>query len=432
MEREHAGGRGARGVSPLKRFFWFCSGADLSVLEAPECAGEQNKYAGIGATVFVTAALAALSGGYALFTIFKSYASALPLGLLWGVLIFNFDRNIIMGMRKGRQGIRGAWAVAVLRFLAALIISLVITAPLEVKLFEESIAQELAAEGEAAAGAEPPGVARLTAEITKYEEQNKSLRDELAMKSAEERRLYAEITAEADGSGGSRQPGWGPRYQDKVRRYEQFQDKLERLRENYDRVIQENTAKITAGEEERSLLVRRNRETAERAETFLQKLSALHRLTGRNQTMALAFWLILVLFVIIETSPVLLKLLSARGPYDAINERREREVILTEERLLADLPARVESAAENGVKLREAVLRLEAKGFGEVAERMDRRRDYAETQEAVAAEVVRLLQRRMLENLREALPSKAPAGVNGSPPPGREVDTLLRLTREAG
>lgn len=432
MEREHQEGHGAHRVNALKRFFWFCSGADLSILEAPACVGDQNRYAGIGATVFVTALLAALSGGYALFTVFRSYAAALPLGLLWGVVVFNFDRNIIMGMSKGRGGLRGELLVAAPRFLAALIISLVITAPLEVKLFEESIADELVREGREAAGAEPADVARLTQEIKKYEEQNQSMRDELTLRGQEVDRLYREIAAEADGTGGSGEIGWGPRYEEKVRHYDEVNKALNGLRDNYEPLIRENAAKITAREDQRKLLIDRNRQTAERADTFLRKLGALHRLTRRDETMAFAFWLILALFIIIETSPVLLKLLSARGPYDTLKERREREVVLSEERLLADLPARVSAAAENGIKLREAVLDLEAKTYGELVARLDRRRDFAEAQEAVAAEIVGRLQRRMLENLREAMPTKRPAGTNGSAPAGREVDMLLRLTGEGG
>ena len=41
----------------LKQFFIICSGSDTDILE--HCSkGEQNKYAGIGATVFFTALMA--------------------------------------------------------------------------------------------------------------------------------------------------------------------------------------------------------------------------------------------------------------------------------------------------------------------------------------------------------------------------------------
>ncbi len=50
----------------ITEFFLFCSGANRTVLR--ECPSEETKYAGIGATIFFTAVLAGLSGGYALYT----------------------------------------------------------------------------------------------------------------------------------------------------------------------------------------------------------------------------------------------------------------------------------------------------------------------------------------------------------------------------
>ena len=70
----------------LKKFFILCSGADHALLET--CApGEQNKYAGIGATVFFTALMAFIASGYALYTVFDNVAIAVGFGFLWGLLI---------------------------------------------------------------------------------------------------------------------------------------------------------------------------------------------------------------------------------------------------------------------------------------------------------------------------------------------------------
>lgn len=67
----------------LKRFFLLCSGADIPLLN--ECShGEQNKYVGIGATVFFTAVMAAIAASYALYTVFDQVLIAVFFGLLWG------------------------------------------------------------------------------------------------------------------------------------------------------------------------------------------------------------------------------------------------------------------------------------------------------------------------------------------------------------
>ena len=75
----------------LKQFFILCSGADTDILN--DCSiGEQNKYAGIGATVFFTAVMATIAASYALYTVFDNLYSSLFFGLIWGLLIFNLDR----------------------------------------------------------------------------------------------------------------------------------------------------------------------------------------------------------------------------------------------------------------------------------------------------------------------------------------------------
>ena len=79
----------------LKRFFLLCSGADLDLLE--NCAnGEQNKYAGIGATVFFTALMATIASAYALFTVFDNIYTAIFFGIVWGLLIFKLPPNIFI------------------------------------------------------------------------------------------------------------------------------------------------------------------------------------------------------------------------------------------------------------------------------------------------------------------------------------------------
>ena len=83
----------------LKRFFILCSGADKNLIAT--CSdGEQNKYAGIGATVFFTAVMAVIASSYALYTVFDNIYTATFFGLVWGLLIFNLDRFIVSTIRK--------------------------------------------------------------------------------------------------------------------------------------------------------------------------------------------------------------------------------------------------------------------------------------------------------------------------------------------
>ncbi len=122
----------------------------MAILRTWDCSTEHNTYAGIGTTIFLTAVLASLSGGYALWTVFQSYPYAITFGLLWGILIFNLDRYIVMSLHKSRGGF-GAFcrqvATASPRLLLALLIASVITVPLELKIFEREIIDQLEENG---------------------------------------------------------------------------------------------------------------------------------------------------------------------------------------------------------------------------------------------------------------------------------------------
>src|SRR5215471_3790760 len=84
------------------RFFWFCAGADHHELEQPACSTDRNRYAGLGAFVFLTAIMAGVSAGYALSFVFHSLVAAPIGGLLWAVMIFSFDRFMVQSIRKSR------------------------------------------------------------------------------------------------------------------------------------------------------------------------------------------------------------------------------------------------------------------------------------------------------------------------------------------
>ena len=119
----------------LKRFFLLCSGVDTDIVNG--CSnGEQNKYAGIGATVFFTAVMAFIAASYALFTVFDNVFIAVAFGLVWGFLIFNLDRFIVSTIKK-RDNFLDEFIQASPRIVLAIIIAIVISKPLEIKIFEK-------------------------------------------------------------------------------------------------------------------------------------------------------------------------------------------------------------------------------------------------------------------------------------------------------
>src|SRR3569833_672700 len=127
----------------VTRFFWFCSGAHIGTLKKYPL--EHNKYFGIVATIFFTALFASLSGGYAMYFVFagnpSAWVFAILFGLIWGTAIFNLDRYIVSSIDKTgttNQQILQASP----RILLAIMIGIVISRPLELKIFDKEIRQK--------------------------------------------------------------------------------------------------------------------------------------------------------------------------------------------------------------------------------------------------------------------------------------------------
>src|SRR6202046_427849 len=131
-------------MKKVTRFFWFCSGAHVGTLKKYPI--EHNKYVGIGATIFFTALFASLSGGYAMYFVFSGSAFAVGFamifGLIWGTAIFNMDRYIVSSINK-EGTINQQILQASPRILLAIMIGIVISRPIELKVFDKEIRQKL-------------------------------------------------------------------------------------------------------------------------------------------------------------------------------------------------------------------------------------------------------------------------------------------------
>lgn len=131
-------------MDKINRFFWFCSGAHINTLKRYPT--EHNKYVGIGATIFFTAVFAALSGGYAMYFVFSGSTAAvffaMVFGMLWGLAIFNMDRYIVSSISKNASTNKQIFQ-ALPRVLLAIMIGIVISRPLELKIFDKEIREKL-------------------------------------------------------------------------------------------------------------------------------------------------------------------------------------------------------------------------------------------------------------------------------------------------
>lgn len=131
-------------MDSVSRFFWFCSGVHADTLK--NFPTEHNKYVGIGATIFFTALFATLSGGYAMYFVFSGDDAAvffaILFGLIWGLAIFNMDRYIVSSISKNAS-VNKQILQATPRILLAIMIGIVISRPLELKIFNKEIREKL-------------------------------------------------------------------------------------------------------------------------------------------------------------------------------------------------------------------------------------------------------------------------------------------------
>lgn len=306
-------------MTRLKNFFLFCSGVDHSILE--KCPTDENKYMGIGATVFFTGVLAFFSSGYALFTVFDSYFFAVIFGLVWGLMIFNLDRYIVMSMKSNGKWWRD-WLVAAPRLALAVLLAVVISKPLELKIFEKEINAELIQmEQEVFKNQEDLVKIRYQPQIETYRSEINRLKNEMAEKAALRDTLAQMALAEADGSGGSKIRNMGPIYRAKKADAEKAQAELEALVATNQPLILEKEIAIAALDSTIVANIANLERTAYGG--MASRIDALSRLGQNSQAIFLASIFIMLLFIAIETAPIFVKLISHRSPYDYVLHEHE-------------------------------------------------------------------------------------------------------------
>ncbi len=134
--------------NPLKEFFWWCSGADRPLLRM--CPGEHSKYMGIGTVIFFTALMAMVSSFFAISYVFGNHTLSVGhdkftvcviFAIFWGLMIFFLDRFITNTMYSDGK-VTISWLElrsALPRILISIFLGIVISAPLELKIFNQEI-----------------------------------------------------------------------------------------------------------------------------------------------------------------------------------------------------------------------------------------------------------------------------------------------------
>lgn len=303
----------------LKRYFLICSGADLDLLS--DCSnGEQNKYVGIGATVFFTAVMAFIAGSYALYTVFDNVYVALSFGIIWGLLIFNLDRFIVSTIRK-KDSIRSELLQATPRIILAIIIAVVISKPLELKIFEKEINQVLLEEkNQMTLDNKEQLTSQFTPEIANLKQEISVLETQIISKETTVNELYVTYITEAEGISGTFKLGKGPVYKEKREKHDEALAALRLLRKENSQKIKEKEAAITMLTRALNDKITNTQPVIDGFDGLMARINALGKLPW------IPSFFIFLLFLAIETSPIIAKTLVDRGVYDMKLEDYENTI----------------------------------------------------------------------------------------------------------
>lgn len=314
-------------MDKLNRFFWFCSGAHIPTLE--KYPTEQNKYTGIGATIFFTGLFAALSGGYAMYFVFKgddlAVVFAIIFGFLWGAAIFNMDRYIVSSINKSASTNKQLLQ-ATPRILLAIMIGMVISRPIELKIFDKEIKERLKV---SYLNGQRSKIDTLNKAFEKKYQvefgrlnQQKATRDSLEKGiKADRQKLNFEIfgnkTNETSGV-----MGYGPYAKRKEVEIKQRETELDSLKANINKAETfVDKRKEFDGLFNERLYTKKQLDSLADLAGFADRNWALGQLKfnidgTKDDNTAIAVTFIGLLFIFFECLPVFVKLMSARGPYD--------------------------------------------------------------------------------------------------------------------
>lgn len=303
----------------LQRFFWMCSGADTDILKSSS-KSEQTKFTGIGATVFFTAVMATIAASYALFTVFDNVYSSVFFGLIWGLLIFNLDRFIVSTIKKNDNKWKEIWQ-ATPRIILAIIIAIVIAKPLELKIFEKEINQVLLEQKNELTLQNKVQIAnQYTPEINSLQNDIVFLKGEISTKEQAVDSLYETYISEAEGRKGTLLLGKGPVYKEKREKHDASFAELKELKET-------NKQKITDKETQIATLIENQKNQEATTQPIIDGFDGLMaRINALNSLPWLPSFFIFLLFLAIETSPILAKLIAPKGAYDYKLQDQENAV----------------------------------------------------------------------------------------------------------
>ncbi|RYY96941.1 MAG: DUF4407 domain-containing protein [Chitinophagaceae bacterium] len=311
-----------RGTRPAPNFLWWCAGVHQPLLR--QYPSEGVKYSGLGGVLLATFALATLSSGYAFYSIFGNGMWSVLFALVWGIIIFNFDRFLVSTMRKYGVSRNRQLLLALPRLGLALLIGLTIARPLELKIFEKEINVKMVENthrkiqrNDSLLGLETKQqLAAAETERARITARRAALEDTL-------RTLQNAYVQEADGTGGSGRRGIEQLTRLKMQAWQTAQAQYAPELAELSSGLRTQDSLIGAARHALEEKRRGYEGTALANQGFLERNKALSDLADEESSVWWTSFMLSLLIILLEIGPILSKLIMPVGPYDVALAREE-------------------------------------------------------------------------------------------------------------
>lgn len=350
----------------ITRFLWWCAGADKQILE--KCPlGDRVRYAGIGGIVLATGVLAAVSGGYAFYTIFGPKGDAVVeeiatirdlfisaiFAILWGLIVFNMDRFIVSSTGKGDGKDTISWkelGQALPRIIIAVILAFAISSPLETRILKSEIDAKLQTKQDEyllelnknTDKIKNEEINRAKTEISKMEKEILGIEESFEKRRLEILEQMKLLELEAEGKTGSGKAGRGPAWRDKkenldkmeMERVEQKKSKEVEIKSKKDR-LKSSIAELDRIYKSIDVAKSNNKLKANNLDGLLERIHISHEIGG------IVPWIIFLVLLSIEAGPIFFKMMMQKGVYEYLVENNKKRFlslngIVVEEKLVED------------------------------------------------------------------------------------------------
>lgn len=204
------------------------------------------------------------------------------------------------------------------RIMLAIIIAIVISKPLEIKIFEKEINTVLLKEKNEMELANKKQIGTyFKSDLDKNKAEIAALKADIVNKEKEVNALYSTYITEAEGTTGTKKLGKGPVYKEKREKHDASLKEFETLKTA-------NKAKIAEKEKAGKQLQVDLDKKVSQTQPIIEGFDGLMaRINALNKLPWLPSFFIMLLFLAIETSPIIAKLLAPKGEFDFKQEEAE-------------------------------------------------------------------------------------------------------------